>query len=47
MTLMILILTFALMPVLVFLGLTVQRWVFRNSTEKSDPEWELYRQRYD
>ena len=42
-----LILTFVLMPVLVFLGLTLQRWVFRNSTEKSDPEWELYRKKYD
>jgi len=36
-----------LMPVLVFLGLTVQRWLFRHSGEKNDPEWELYRQRYD
>ena len=42
-----LILTYALMPVLVFLGLTVQRWLFRNSAENNDPEWELYRQRYD
>jgi hypothetical protein len=42
-----LILTFVLMPVLVFLGLTLQRWVFRNSTEKNDPEWELYRKKYD
>ena len=42
-----LILTYALMPVLVFLGLTVQRWLFRNSAENNDPEWELYQQRYD
>ena len=41
------ILTLALMPVLVFLGLTLQRWLFRNSAEKNDPEWELYQQRYD
>jgi hypothetical protein len=40
-------LTFILMPVLVFLGLTAQRWLFRNSVEKNDPEWELYQQRYD
>jgi hypothetical protein len=42
-----LILTFVLMPVLVFLELTLHRWVFRNSVEKIDPEWELYQQRYD
>jgi hypothetical protein len=42
-----LILTFVLLPILVFLGLSVQRWLFRNPTEKTDPEWELYQQRYD
>ena len=42
-----LILTFVVMPVLVFLELTAQQWLFRNSTEKNDPEWELYQQRYD
>ena len=42
-----LILTFALMPVLVFLELTAQRWLFRNSAENNDLEWELYQQRYD
>jgi hypothetical protein len=42
-----LILTFVLMPVLVFLELTIYRWLFRNSAEKIDPEWELYQQRYD
>lgn len=36
-----------LMPVLVFIGLTVQRWLFKNGAEQRDPEWELYRQRYD
>src|SRR5260370_34009695 len=41
------ILTLVLMPVLTFLGLAVQRCVFRNSAEKNDPEWELYQQRYD
>ena len=40
-------LVFALMPVLVFLELAVQRWLFRPSVEKNDPEWELYQQRYD
>jgi len=44
---MTLILTFLLMPVLVFLELTIQRWLFRNSDEQNDPEWELYQQRYD
>jgi len=42
-----LILTFVSMPVLVFLELTIQRWLFRNSTVKIDPEWELYQERYD
>ena len=42
-----LILTFVLMPVLVFLELTIYRWVFMNSGEEIDPEWELYQQRYD
>jgi hypothetical protein len=44
---LILIFTFALMPVVVLLGLTAQRWLFRNSAEKNDLEWELYQQRYD
>jgi len=44
---MTLFLTFALMPELVFLGLITQRWLFRNSAEQNDPEWELYQQRYD
>ena len=44
---MTLFLTFVLMPVLVVLGLTAQRWLFRNSDEKNDPEWDLYQQRYD
>jgi hypothetical protein len=35
------------MPVLVFMELAVQRWLFTNDAEKRDPEWELYRQRYD
>lgn len=42
-----LIFTFVLMLVVVFLGLTIQRWLFRNSAEKNDPEWELYQQRFD
>jgi hypothetical protein len=42
-----LILTFVLMPILTFLELAVLRWLFRNSAEKNDPEWELYQQRYD
>lgn len=39
-------LIFALMPVLVFIGLTVQRRLFKNAAAK-DPEWELYQQRWD
>jgi hypothetical protein len=42
-----LILTFVSMPVLVFLGIKIQRWLFRNPAEQNDSEWELYQQRYD
>ncbi len=42
-----LIFVFALMPVLVFIELTAQQWLFKKFAEKHDPEWELYRQRYD
>ena len=38
---------FALIPVLVFLGLTIQRWLFRDPAAKRDAEWELYQQRWD
>jgi hypothetical protein len=44
---LILVLIFGLMPVFVFIGLTARQWLFKNVTEKHDPEWELYRQRYD
>ena len=40
-------LIFALMPVFVFIELTIQRRLFKNSTGKRDVEWELYRQRWD
>jgi hypothetical protein len=46
-TLLTLFLILVLMPALVFLELTIYRWLFRNSGEKTDPEWELYQQRYD
>ena len=36
-----------LMPVLVFIQLTAQQWLFKHGPEKHDLEWELYRQRYD
>jgi hypothetical protein len=36
-----------LMPVLIFIELTVQRWLFINDAEKRDSEWVLYQQRYD
>ena len=38
---------FTLMPMLVFIELTVQRWLFNNDAEKRDPEYQLYQQRYD
>jgi hypothetical protein len=40
-------LIFGLMPVFVFAGITVQRWLFKDVAEKRDLEWELYQQRYD
>ena len=40
-------LIFPLMPVLVFIELTAQQWLFKKFAEKHDPELELYRQRYD
>ena len=38
---------FALMPVLVFIELTLQQWLFKNPAAKHDAEWELYQQRWD
>ena len=38
---------FVLMPLLVFIELTAQRWLFKSGAEKHDLEWELYQQRYD
>ena len=44
---------FTLFLVLVFfvlfipLGLTAQRWLFKEGDEVVDPQWELYQQRYD
>ena len=38
---------FGLMPLLVFIELTAQHWLFKNVAEKRNPEWELYQQRYD
>jgi hypothetical protein len=38
---------FVLMPVLVFVELTAQQWLFKNVAEKHDLEWELYQQRHD
>jgi hypothetical protein len=40
-------LTFGLIPVFVFIGLTLEQWLFKNDAEKRDAEWELYQQRYD
>jgi hypothetical protein len=44
---LILFLIFGLMPVLVFIELTAQQWLFNKFTEKHDPELEIYQQRYD
>jgi hypothetical protein len=44
---LILVLIFGLMPLLVFIELTAQRWLFKHGAEKHDPEWEIYRRRYD
>ena len=38
---------FVLMPVLIFVELTAQQWLFKNVAEKHDLEWELYQQRWD
>lgn len=40
-------LVFGLLPVLVFIELTIQRRLFKNAAAKRDAEWELYRQRWD
>ena len=40
-------LVFGLLPVLVFIELTIQQRLFKNSAAKCDVEWELYRQRWD
>jgi hypothetical protein len=38
---------FVLMPVFVFIGLTIQRRLFNKAAAKPDAEWELYQQRWD
>ena len=38
---------FGLLPVFVFIELTVQRHFFKNGAEKIDGEWELYQQTHD
>ena len=40
-------LVFGLMPVLIFIELTVQQRLFKPGAQKIDAEWELYQQRYD
>jgi hypothetical protein len=35
-----------LLMAIVVLGIAVQRWLFKGSDERKDPEWELYQQRY-
>jgi hypothetical protein len=40
-------LVLALMPVLIFIELTIQQRLFKNSAVKRDAEWELYRQLWD
>ena len=36
-----------LLPVFIFIELTIQQRLFKNSAAKRDVEWELYRQRWD
>jgi hypothetical protein len=36
-----------LFVVLVILSLTAQQWLFKDTDEVYDPEWERYQQRYD
>jgi hypothetical protein len=40
-------LVFGLLPVLVFIELTIQQRLFKHSAGQCDAEWELYRQRWD
>ena len=40
-------LVFIFVVVCVPLGLSAQRWLFKQVDEVCDSEWELYRQRYD
>lgn len=42
-----LIFIFILLPVLLFVGLSVRGWLFGDLAEQNDPEWEIYRRRYD
>jgi hypothetical protein len=42
-----LIIVFGLLPVLVFIELTIQQRLFKHATGKRDAEWELYQQRWD
>jgi hypothetical protein len=38
---------FVLLMAAVVIGIAVQRWLFKDSDEVYDLEWELYQQRYD
>ncbi len=40
-------LSFVLLVPLVILPLAAQGWLFKDSDEVYDPEWELYQQRHD
>ena len=44
---MLTLLMIGLVPVLVFIELTIQQRLFKNAAGKRDAEWELYRQRWD
>jgi hypothetical protein len=46
-TMFTIILVFLFIVLAVPLGLATQRWLCREQGEVSDPEWELYQQRYD
>ena len=44
---MLTLLMIGLVPVLVFIELTIQQRLFKHSAGKRDAEWELYQQRWD
>ena len=46
-TLFTLLIVYLFLVLAIPLGLAIQRWLFQQTREVVDPEWELYQQRYD